>query len=199
MHHSPLTRILQGSKILLALGLVTAVLAAGATFLFPLEYRADASVLIISKSRYGVDPYTVVKSSERVGENIVQIIGTDDFYDKVKVQEGYTVDWNVFDNLDARNKRKEWQKHVQGSVVYGTGVLNVSAYSPDPTQAMQLAGAASDTLVSKGWQYVGGDVTLQVVNHPVVSKWPVRPNLVVNAFLGFLVGVLMGALIVVRK
>ena len=199
MHHSPLTRILQGSKILLALGLVTSVLAAGATFLFPLEYRADASVLIISKSRYGVDPYTVVKSSERVGENIVQIIGTDDFYDKVKVQEGYTVDWNVFDNLDARNKRKEWQKHVQGSVVYGTGVLNVSAYSPDPTQAMQLAGAASDTLVSKGWQYVGGDVTLQVVNHPVVSKWPVRPNLVVNAFLGFLVGVLMGALIVVRK
>ena len=88
---------------------------------------------------------------------------------------------------------------MQGSVVYGTGVLNVSAYSPDPTQAMQLAGAASDTLVSKGWQYVGGDVTLQVVNHPVVSKWPVRPNLVVNAFLGFLVGVLMGALIVVRK
>jgi len=86
MHHSPLTRMLQGSKILLALGFVTAVLAAGATFLFPLEYRADASVLIISKSRYGVDPYTVVKSAERVGENIAQIISTDDFYDKVKVQ-----------------------------------------------------------------------------------------------------------------
>ncbi|PIR75238.1 MAG: hypothetical protein CO030_01640 [Candidatus Magasanikbacteria bacterium CG_4_9_14_0_2_um_filter_42_11] len=199
MHHSPLSRILQGSKILLALGFVTAVLAAGATFLFPLEYRADASVLIISKSRYGVDPYTVVKSAERVGENIAQIIGTDDFYDKVKVQEGYSVDWNVFDSLDSREKRKEWNKHVQGAVVYGTGVLNISAYSTEPKQAMALAGAASDTLVSKGWQYIGGDVTLQVVNHPVVTTWPVRPNFFTNAVLGFVVGLLLGSLIVVRK
>jgi len=199
MHHSPLSRILRGSKILIALGLVVAVLAAGATFLFPLEYRADASVLIISKSRYGVDPYTVVKSAERVGENIVQIIGTDDFYDKVKVQEGYSVNWNAFDSLDAREKRKAWQKHLQGSVVYGTGVLNISAFSTDPKQAIALAGAAADTLVSKGWQYVGGDVTLQVVNHPVVTKWPVRPNLVTNAILGLFIGMLLGALIVSRK
>ena len=88
---------------------------------------------------------------------------------------------------------------MQGSVVYGTGVLNISAYSTDPKQAMALAGASSDTLVSKGWQYVGGDVTLQVVNHPVVTKWPVRPNLFINAVLGFVVGLLLGALVVTRK
>ena len=64
---------------------------------------------------------------------------------------------------------------------------------------MALAGAASDTLVSKGWQYIGGDVTLQVVNHPVVTTWPVRPNFFTNAVLGFVVGLLLGSLIVVRK
>ncbi|PIR76661.1 MAG: hypothetical protein COU32_00915 [Candidatus Magasanikbacteria bacterium CG10_big_fil_rev_8_21_14_0_10_42_10] len=199
MFHSPLSRILQGSKILVALGLVTAILAAGVTLLFPLEYRADAGVLIISQSRYGVDPYTVVKSAERIADNIVQVMGTDDFYEKVKQQDGYTINWNVFDTLDARKKRNAWQKGVQGSVVYGTGVLNISAYSTDPEQAKDLAGAAADTLVSKGWQYVGGDVTLQVVNHPVVTKWPVRPNIFTNAVLGFAVGVLLGALVVTRR
>ena len=199
MFHSPLSRILQGSKILVALGLVTAILAAGVTLLFPLEYRADAGVLIISQSRYGVDPYTVVKSAERIADNIVQVMGTDDFYEKVKQQDGYTINWNVFDTLDARKKRNAWQKGVQGSVVYGTGVLNISAYSTDPEQAKDLAGAAADTLESKGWQYVGGDVTLQVVNHPVVTKWPVRPNIFTNAVLGFAVGVLLGALVVTRR
>lgn len=199
MHHSPFTQLVRGSKILIALGLVAALLAAGATFLFPLEYRADASVLIISQSRYGVDPYTVVKSAERVGENLAQVMGTDDFYQKVKDQEGYTIDWSKFDSLDGRKKRKAWQKQLQASVVFGTGVLNISAYNTDPAKAQALAGAAADALVAKGWQYVGGDVTMQVVNRPVVTNWPVRPNIVMNALLGFVIGVLIGGLIVTRK
>jgi len=199
MHHSPLSQIQKGWKMLLGLGIILAVLSGALSLLFPLEYRADASVLIVSKSRYGVDPYTVVKSAERVGENLAQVMRTDDFYKKVKAQEGYTIDWQTFDALSERKKRKKWQKNMQGSVVFGTGVLNISAYSTDPKQALDIAGASAATLVSKGWQYVGGDVTLQVVNSPVVSEWPVRPNIIMNALLGFLVGGLLGAFVVSRK
>lgn len=199
MHHSPLSRIRHGWKMILILGIVVASLSGALSLLFPLEYRADAGILIISKSRYGVDPYTVVKSAERVGENLVQIMQTDDFFEKVKAQEGYSIDWNEFDSLTEQKKRKKWHKDMQGSVVFGTGVLNISAYNVDPQKAHDIAGASASTLVSKGWQYVGGDVTLQVVNSPVVSEWPVRPNILMNALLGFLVGGLLGAFVVSRK
>lgn len=185
--------------MLVGLGIIVAVLAGALSLLFPLEYRADAGVLIVSKSRYGVDPYTVVKSAERVGENIVQVMRTDDFYQKVKEHEGSTVDWRPFESLNERKKRKKWQKSVQGSMVFGTGVLNISAYHTDPKQARALAGSAADTMVTKGWQYVGGDVTMQVVNSPVVTAWPVRPNIIINALLGFIVGGLLGAFVVTRS
>ena len=199
MHHSPFSRIRNGFKVVIAVGLITSVLAAGATFLFPLQYRADAGILIISQSRYGVDPYTVAKSAERIGENLVQVMKTDDFYQKVHETEGYHVQWQVFDELTARKKRKAWQNDVQGAMVYGTGVLNISAYSTDATQAAALAGATADAMGSKGWQYVGGDVTLQVVNQPVVTDWPVRPNIAFNALLGAFLGVLGSAFFVSRK
>ena len=195
----PINKIKRGWKMIFVVGLLVSAIAVIATFLFPLQYKADAQILIISKSRYGVDPYTIVKSAERVGENIAQVMQTSDFYNKVKAQEGYNVEWSYFEKFNERKKRKVWQKSLSGSVVFGTGVLNVTAYHIDPRQALEIAGASANTLVSKGWQYVGGDVTMSVVNQPVVTRLPVRPNLLVNAIVGFLIGLLMMGFAVVRR
>ncbi len=180
-------------------GILIGLVSLLVSLLFPLQYRADAQVFIISKSRYGVDPYTVVKSAERVGENMAQVLKTDDFYQKVITQEGYTLDLKQFEGVPERIKRKRWQKTIQSSVVFGTGVLNVSAYHTDPNQAKAFAGATVDTVVSKGWEYVGGDVTMKVVNNPVVSRFPVRPNVIANTVLGFVVGVLLMGVFVLRR
>jgi capsular polysaccharide biosynthesis protein len=191
--------IQKNARFILFSGIIFAVIALLVSFLFPLEYRADAQVLIISKSRYGVDPYTVVKSAERVGENMLQVMKTSDFMNKTRAQEGFFIDWSRFDDLSERRRRKLWQKSVKGSVVFGTGVLNVSAYSTNKLQAQYLAAAASSALVSRGWEYVGGDVTIKVVNNPVVSKWPVRPNLLLNTFIGFVLGILIMIYFVLKK
>ncbi|MFH1286401.1 MAG: hypothetical protein ABII02_01470 [Candidatus Magasanikbacteria bacterium] len=198
-YQSPVKLLQRRSKVIFLVGIILALVASLLTVLFPLEYRADAQLLIISRSRYGVDPYTVVKSAERVGENIAQVMKTSDFYEKVKEEPGYNIDWKYFDGLSERDKRKKWNKSVRGSVVFGTGVLNVSAYHADPNQARLLAGAAASTLVEKGWQYVGGDVSLSVVNNPIVTPWPVRPNVLVNAFVGFIIGVFITGFLVIRK
>ncbi len=166
--------------------------------LMPLEYRADAQVLIISQSRYGVDPYTAAKSAERVGENLTQVIKTNDFYQKVVAQSS-GLDLTKFNKLNERERRDLWQKTVSANVVYGTGVLNISAFNQDPEQAKQWASAAAGALASKGWEYVGGDVIIKVVNEPLVTKFPVRPNLVLYAFLGFVIGALISMGLVLRK
>lgn len=198
--YNPLGRLRRGFKLIFLVGILIAILSAGMTLLFPLQYRADAQVLIISQSRTGVDPYTVVRSAERVGENIAQVMKTDDFYKKAKEQKNYDIDWTYFESKNEREKRKLWQKTIVPSVVYGTGVLNVSAFHSDSDTAEKLANASTDALVARGWEYVGGDVTIKVVNNAIVTKWPARPNIFLNAVLGFVVGVfLMGLKITNNK
>ena len=84
-------RLIIFSGLVVGLGLILFFLILSFVRVMPLEYRADAQALIISQSRYGVDPYTAAKSAERVGENLIQVMKTDDFYQKKDVN-------NVFDN-----------------------------------------------------------------------------------------------------
>ncbi len=198
--HESITHVL-GKRLgaLFFAGLVVAVLSVAASFLFPIEYRADAQVLIVSRSRFGVDPYTVVKSAERIGENVVPIVKTNHFFGKVMATPGYAIDKTPFENVPERIKRKRWQKAVHASVVYGTGVLNVSAYHTNPKQAVTLAGAVATTLVASAPEYVGGDVTMKVINDPVATRFPARPNLPLNAAVGFVLGAILRSFMVLRK
>ncbi len=193
-------RFVKQWKMMFLVGIMCGLGAILVTLLFfPLEYRADAQVLVISKTRYGVDPYTVVKSAERVGENIAAVMRTNDFFEKVWEQTAYAPDKSYFENVPDRTKLKRWARSVQPSVVYGTGVLSVSGYGRTDTQAIALAGAAANAIVAHGWEYVGGDVTLKVVNNPVVTGWPVRPNVFMNGVMGFLIGLMLAGIIVTRK
>src|SRR3989338_9187735 len=123
MLSNPFKKLLRHWKVILVGGFIGALLSLVVTLLFPLKYRADAQVLIISKSRSGVDPYTIVKSAERVGENIAQIIRTTDFYTKVRTAEGYGINWDYFDALNERQRRRLWRRTIEPNVIYGSGVL----------------------------------------------------------------------------
>lgn len=197
--HSPYHLLQKRCRLLVFAGVLIGIAAVLASLIFPLEYRADAQVLVISKARYGVDPYTAVKSAERVGENLAQVTGSNDFFLKVMSQQGYDIDKSRFENVSERLKRKRWQKALDVSAVYGTGVLNVSAFSKDKAQAEQLAGAVSAAIVSAGWEYVGGDVGFKIVNEPVATRFPARPNLAVNFVLGFVIGAVLMAVVVLRR
>ena len=200
MYHSSLMPVfIRKWKTFFVWGILSAMLFTLLSLLFPLEYRADAGVYIISKSRYGVDPYTVVKSAEQVGQNIVQVIKTQDFFDKVMARSGATLDKSQFENVSDRVRMKRWEKAIDGSVVFGTGVLNLSAYSTQPAQAKLLAASIVDTLVEQGYEYVGGDVTIKVVNKPIVTRFPARPNVPLNAAIGFVLGSILSAIFITNK
>lgn len=199
--HSPFAVLRKRLKVIVLVGIIGALAGVGISLLFPLEYRADAEVFIISKSRYGVDPYTIVRSAERIGENIAQVMGSDDFYEKVKANTEFPINEAYFEDatLTDRLRRKRWEKSVQASVVFGTGSLQVSAYSRNPAEASALARAVVETLAARGWEYAGGDVTIKVVNAPIVSRFPVRPNIPFNALMGGLAGMAWMAVAVLRR
>ena len=196
---SPIKTLVRSKNLLIAIGIICGLIAGGVTFALPLKYRADAQVYILSQARFGVDPYTVAKSGERIAENLSEVMKTEDFYEKVKAETGYQVDWMYFENSNARDKKKLWEKTISPSVVYGTSVLTVSAYHHDPAQAVAIAGNAANALVTKSSEYVGGDVSVRLVSRPIATQFPVKPNPLINALAGALAGLFITGLVVLRK
>ena len=183
----------------MALALVGAVIGFGATFLFPLEYRADTDVLIISRDRFGTDPLTAERSAERIGENLSQVLQSNDFYSKVMSQSGFTLQTDRFDNKSERTIRRLWQKTVKSQVVFGTGVLSIDIYHTDKFQAEQYARAVLATLQERATEYVAADIALKVINEPVATSYPVRPNIILNIILGAIAGGFIAMTLVLGK
>ncbi|MFH1789511.1 MAG: hypothetical protein ABH832_00345 [bacterium] len=182
--------ILKNLSVIFIWGIIFATLSLALTVFLPKQYSAESKVLIISKDRSGVDPYTQAKSAERIGENLAQIMMTSDFFDKVVESKLYSLSDKQWSNLSERQKRKKWKKDVQATVIYGTSIMNIKTFAADKNSAVSLSKAVSQTLASRGWEYAGGDIALKVVNSPIASVMPARPNYAMNAVLAFILGVL---------
>lgn len=181
-------------KLLCVWGVVVAVVAAGVSLLFPMQYSAVSQVLIISRDRSGVDPYTQAKSAERIGGNLVEVMKTSDFYGKVLASNAVAFDKSRWTKFSDRARRKAWQKDVRPESVYGTSLLRITSYGPSQTEAVSFANAVTQTVVTNGWEYVGGDVILKQVDNPLVSRFPTRPNILVNVLAGFAIGFFLSGL-----
>lgn len=174
-------------KTMALVGLLVATMSGAITALFPLEYRAETQVFILSRTPAGVDPFTLAKTAERIGANLAQIVYTSSFFDRVMLIARDQVNKEQF-GADDREQRKNWRKTVDVGVVPGTGFLRVAAFHKDPRQAGVIAQAIVSTLVDKGWEYVGGEVQIKAVDNVVLSRFPVRPNILLNMVIGFIIG-----------
>lgn len=179
--------------------LAAGVLSMAASFAFRLEYRADAELLVIAPTEPGGDTYAAAKSAERIGENLAQVLETNDFFQKVTAQTMFQLDQTRFENVNERVKRKRWQKAIDGTVVYGTSVLRLSVYHADQAQAERFTAAAAAALVRFGSEYAGSAVNIKIVNDPVATRFPARPNILVNGLVGLLAGAALGIVLAIRR
>lgn len=186
-----LERLIAGWKRILFFGLLTAFFGAALSFVFPLEYSASMRLLIIQRTLSEADPYTAIKSAERLSDNLAQIVYTTDFYDKVMASK-FNIDQAYF-KADERKRRDQWRDMISTSVTRGSGMLVVNVYHEDPDQAEQVASAIAFVLTTEGWQYVGGDLQVKLVDEPLQSRWPTRPNVPANSGTGLVLGVVLGA------
>lgn len=185
-------------KLIMAWGMVFAVLSIVVSLFFPKQYSATSQALIIARDRTGVDPYTQARSAERIGANLAQVMNTTDFYNKVMNSSAYPFDREPWKNLTDRQQRKKWAKDVRATMVYGGSLMEINVYSYSQASAVNLSNAITQTLAAQGWEYLGGDVAIKVVSNPLASRWYARPNLFVNAAVGLLVGMLISGLWVLR-
>ncbi len=189
---SYITTMSRGWKRIALFAVVSALFAAAVSFAFPLRYSSSMRLLIIQRQLSASDPYTAIKASERIADNLAQILYTTSFYDKVMGAK-FNVDEGVF-GTDEIKKRKRWQDAIATQVVRGSGMLDVTVYHTEPEQAEQISQAIAFVLTTEGSKYVGGgDLEVRLVDDPLVSRWPVRPNIPANALAGLVLGGLAGA------
>lgn len=171
-------------------GLIGLLVSLVVVFAQPLRYGATVRMLIIQRSTLGLDPYTAVKSAERIADSLSLVIYTQDFFNKILKQDG-TIDQTKFPS-DPTKRYKAWEKTVRTSLVTGSGLLSLTALSTDQAEAVKLAQAIADVLTVSGKEYVGGDLEVKLVDSPLVSPYPIAPNIPLSLVLGLLIGLLGG-------
>lgn len=186
--------ILRGHRVSIVVIMALAVVASSIlTFLRPFEYRTSFSLLVIEKQG-SLDGYAAAKSAERLSTSLSQVIYTASFanqvYDRLRTSGGIA-DSTLF-SQDEQIRREQWKRHIEIRLLPNVGQIKIAVYDPDRSTSSAVANALAAVLVEQGTDYLGGssDVVLKLVDFPLTSKRPARPNITVNLFGGLVLGFL---------
>ena len=183
--------LLTGWLTIVVFAIIGLVLALIVSFVQPLKYSSTMRLRVQQDFGTAVDAYTASRSEERIAENMALNLYTTTFFDEV-MNAGFSIDENTFPEEDYK-RRREWEKTVSATVSRGVGVLTVTAYHPDVAQAEQIVRAVSYVLTQNVASYTsGGNVSASIIDAPLNSRWPVKPNIPANGFSGFVLGALVG-------
>lgn len=166
------------------------------SFVQPLKYSSTVRLLVLQDVGATVDAYTATRSEERIAENLTNIIYFTTFFDQV-MNAGFSIDEKSFPTQDYK-RRREWAKTVSASVSRGSGLLNITAYSRNVAEAEQIARAVAFVLTEHADEYnSGGAVEVKLIDAPLNSRFPVKPNIFANAVSGLVLGGLVGCAYVI--
>ena len=178
--------------------IVVIILTLAISLILPQQYRSQTKLLIIQKQSLSLDAYLASKSAEKIGKLLSEVVYSSSFFDKVW-QAGFNIgtDWGA----NEKQRRQLWENRIELKSIPQTSLLEINTYHQDRAQAEQLAQAVIYVLVEQGAQYHGGgdQVEIKMVDKPITSTYPVRPNLVVNTVWGLLLGLLIGLFYIYLK
>src|SRR3989338_9148060 len=159
------------------------ILSLAVAFIQPLRYSSTVRLLVLQDPGIAADAFTASRSEERIAENLATVVFTTTFFDQV-MDAGFNISQQTFPTKDAA-RRRAWGRAVSATVARGAGLLTISAYHPDPRQAEQLARAVASVLTQHAGEYTsGGHVQVRLIDAPLNSRFPVKPNLVANGLSG---------------
>jgi uncharacterized protein involved in exopolysaccharide biosynthesis len=177
-------------RMMLISTMAGATLALAFSLLQPLRYSATERILITQTNSAGFDPYTALKSTERIAQNLSEIIYTSSFFNAVMANA--QIDPNYFP-ADEITKREKWKQTIETQVSAGTGVMSIIAYHPDRTQAINLSLRVAQELAAAAPNYFGYSVKVQIIDDPLPSRFFAKPDFLRNGLLGAVVGILLAS------
>ena len=163
------------------------------TFVQPLKYRAQAKVLVVQQFEKTADPYNASKMNEYLSGLLAKVVSSESFFSQT-IKTSSNIDTNYFSG-ERKQQLKLWSKTVQAKSMYDSGIITITVYHPDKTQAEALANAVIYTLKTTNSFYHNiQNVDVRVIDSPSLSTLPAKPNIILNVLLGIIFGLIFGIL-----
>jgi capsular polysaccharide biosynthesis protein len=144
----------------------------------PLKYGVS-SRLLVTQNADTADAYSLSRSNEYLGGLLAEVVYSGSFYDQV-INSQYKVDKNYFQG-DYGKQIKKWQKTIETKTKQDTGIIEINVYHSQVSEAKKIALAVNDILINKNQDYHGGrNVEINIIDQPLASNYPVKPNLIFN-------------------
>ena len=171
-------------KTIFSIVFTVLVLVLMVNFVLPKKYGSEMQVLIIQNNLNNTDPYLVSKSSEHLGNIFTKVIYSGSFYQKV-LDSGFGVD-EVYFGKTFKDQLKKWSNTISVRNIEDTGILHIAAVHSDRDQAELIVESISYNLKTYHTEYHGSgeNVIVKVINEPVTSNFPVKPNMFINVIAG---------------
>lgn len=168
------------------------VIAVLVSFLQPLKYSAESQILVVSDYSQTSDPYQISRTNEYLSSLLAQVTYSSSFFEAT-VKPEYQIDTAYFGDT-AKKRMTNWRNTIKVKPINDSGAISVKAYHPDKQQAEKIVRAINYNLITKNNYYhgLGEKVTLKVIDEPLVSNWPAKPNLIINFGLAIMLGLLLG-------
>ncbi len=184
--------IVSSWRLPIGLAIVGAVLGLLFSFLLPFQRSSAVRVFITQPSATGLDPYTAIKSTERVASSLSELVYTTTFFDNV-ISQSKNIDGTYFPQNEY-DRRKLWRDTVETSITPGTGIMSIMAFHRDAAQARLIADAVAREMATQVPNYFGYNIRIQIIDAPLDSRWFARPRFAQNASIGGLAGLLLGVM-----
>lgn len=161
------------------------------TFIQPFKYSTEARMMLVQDFAEGTDPYTMARTNEFLSGVLSRVVLSNSFFDAV-MESGYNISSDYFP-ISAGARIEKWKKTVDVRPLDDTGIINVVVFHPDKYQAEQIVRAINFTLQNKHTDYHSGSKNLEIkiIDKPVVSDFPVKPNILLNAGLALGIGLII--------
>ncbi len=184
------TLISRKKQTIFSLVLIFLLLAVILTVVQPFRYGSSSQLLVIQNFGPNIDPYTASKSNEYLSNILARVISSNSFYNNV-MGSGFNIDKNYFSGT-IKDQMKTWQETVSAKAVNDSGIISLSVFHKDKIQAEQIARAVGYTLQTKHTLYHGGgnNVSIKIIDEPITSNFPVKPDIILNIGLGLALGII---------
>jgi len=165
----------------------------GGSLIQGFKHGAESKVLVYQKFPSGTDIYSINRSNEYLSSVLSEVVKSDSFYSEV-IQAGFNIDADYFNQEgNSRDVLKKWGQTAEARPAIDSGMINISIFHPDRSEAEKIARAVNFVLVTKNQNYHGGgeNVVIKVIDKPVVSEWPIKPNIPLNLSLALVIGLVI--------
>ena len=183
--------IIRKKLAIIVIVVVFILLSAVLTFTQTFKYESGFKMLVIHNFGTNTDPYVASKSNEYLSGILAKVIYSNSFFEKVN-KAGFKINKDYF-GKGTEEKMKKWEKTVAAKNIGDSGMISVAVYHPDSYQAEQIARALAFSMQASHQLYhgYGENVTIKIIDEPLTSEKPVKPNIILNFSGAIVLGLIL--------